>query len=267
MTKIALIGYGEAGSTFAQAGEWQSVPVWDVASDRLAIATQQGQRATESAPSCLGTADCVLSLVTADQAPIVAADYARHLPKGAIWCDMNSVSPVTKREAAKAIEAAGGHYVDVAILAPVNPAKLSVPLLIAGEKAEDAAQILAERGFTKTRIVSDVVGKAAAIKMIRSVMVKGMEALTYECAAAAEQAGVLDEVMSSLDASEKDWGWLQKTEYNRERMETHGARRAAEMEEVGKTLRDLGVEPVMSEGTVKLQREAARKTRERDQAA
>jgi len=103
--------------------------------------------------------------------------------------------------------------------------------------------------------------------MIRSVMVKGLEALTFECAAAAEQAGVLDEVMASLDASEKDWDWMTRTAYNRERMETHGLRRAAEMEEVAKTLRELGVEPVMSEGTVTLQRRAARPNNTRNEAA
>jgi len=103
--------------------------------------------------------------------------------------------------------------------------------------------------------------------MIRSIMVKGIEALTWECAAAADKAGVLDEVMASLDASEKDWGWARRTAYNRERMETHGLRRAAEMEEVVRTLRDLGVDPVMSEGTVKLQRAAAITNNTRNEAA
>lgn len=80
--------------------------------------------------------------------------------------------------------------------------------------------------------------------------------MSDECAAAAEAAGVLDEVIASLDASDKRIGWAERFAYNRERMAAHGLRRAAEMTEVAATLRGLGVEPVMSEGTVKRQHAA-----------
>ncbi|TIX48794.1 NAD(P)-dependent oxidoreductase [Alteraurantiacibacter aquimixticola] len=265
--KLALVGFGEAGSTFALAGDWQGAAAWDLLPERREAAREAGLVSAEDAATTLGQADLVLSLVTADQAVVAAQDYAGMLKPGTIWCDLNSVSPPTKRAAAAAIEAAGGHYVDGAILAPVNPARLNVPVLLSGAKADAARDLLTEAGFAKLSIVGDTVGAACAIKMIRSVMVKGIEALTWECAAAAEQAGVLEEVMASLDASDKPWSWLERTAYNRERMETHGLRRAAEMEEVAKTLRDLGVEPVMSEGTVRRQREAALTNRERDHAA
>jgi 3-hydroxyisobutyrate dehydrogenase-like beta-hydroxyacid dehydrogenase len=180
---------------------------------------------------------------------------------------MNSVAPDTKREAAAAIEAAGGRYVDVAVMAPVRPAALAVPLLISGPHALAAQPLLGALGFSDIRIVGEEVGRASAIKMIRSVMVKGLEALSWECAAAAEAAGVLDEIMASLDASESPLGWATRVAYNRERMTTHGARRAAEMEEAAKTLLALGVEPVMTRGTVQLQRAAATETNEEDKAA
>jgi hypothetical protein len=115
-------------------------------------------------------------------------------------------------------------------------------------------------------VIGEEVGRASAIKMIRSVMVKGIEALSWECAAAAEAAGVYDEIAASLDASEKPVGWARRFAYNRERMETHGLRRAAEMEEVARTLEGLGVEPVMTRGTVQRQRAAA-KAKRKDQAA
>ena len=93
--------------------------------------------------------------------------------------------------------------------------------------------------------------------MIRSVMVKGIEALTAEMMLAADAAGVTDEVLASLDASEKAQSWAARAAYNLERMTTHGLRRAAEMEESAKTLIGLGVEPVMTSGTVRRQRELA----------
>jgi len=257
---IALIGFGEAGWTFAKAGEWRTRACgWDRIPARREAMAEAGLVLAESPADALSGALLVLSLVTADQALAAAQDYAPLLAPGALWCDGNSVAPETKRAAARAVEAAGGRYVDLAILAPVNPVRLAVPLLLAGAAAGDAAQRLGSLGFTNLRVVGEEVGRASAIKMIRSVMVKGIEALTDEMMAAAEAAGVTDEVLSSLDASEKALPWAQRCAYNLERMHTHGARRAAEMEESAKTLLALGVPPVMTRGTVYRQREAAGK--------
>ncbi|MDE2597764.1 MAG: NAD(P)-dependent oxidoreductase [Sphingomonadales bacterium] len=247
--RLALIGFGEAGSTFAGAAGWgEGVAVWDLLAER---------RRAASAAEALAEAPLVLSLVTADQALPAARDYASLLAPGAIWCDCNSVAPGTKRAAAEAVEAAGGLYVDVAVLAPVNPARLAVPLLLAGSAAGRAEVLLRGVGFCNTRVVGAEVGRASAIKMIRSVMVKGIEALTAEMMLAAEAAGVADEVLASLDASEKALPWRARAAYNIERMVTHGARRAAEMAESAKTLAELGVEPMMTEGTVRRQAEMA----------
>ncbi len=259
LPRLALIGFGEAGSTFARAGQWGgSARAFDVRDERGAIMQQCGITACTGAEQALRDATLVLSLVTADSALPVARDYAPFLTPGAIWCDMNSVSPDTKRMAAASVEEMGGRYVDVAVMAPVDPKALAVPLLIAGKAAQEAMSLLNTLGFANTRIVGDEVGRASAIKMIRSVMVKGLEALSWECAEAARAAGVLDEVTASLDASEKHEPWAERFAYNRERMETHGLRRAAEMEESAKTLLDLGIEPVMTRGTVVLQRRAAK---------
>ena len=258
---IALIGFGEAGSTFAMAAGWESAALaYDLNPARRKVMEQAGVVACATAECALSDADMVLSLVTADSALPAAQDYAALLKPQAIWCDMNSVAPDTKRAAAKAIAAAGGRYVDVAVLAPVHPARMNVPLLISGEHAAEAEMLLRAAGFTKTRVVGNEIGRASAIKMIRSIMVKGVEALTAEMMLAATKAGVVDEVLSSLDASEKGDSWFTRAEYNVERMTTHGLRRAAEMEESCKTLEGLGIEPMMTSGTVRRQREQAGKT-------
>lgn len=255
---VTLIGFGEAGSTFAHAAGWEGAArAYDYNPVRKAAMAEAGVTACDTAEQALSGADIVLCLVTADQAEAAARDYAPFLKEGAMWCDMNSVAPDTKRAAAVAISAAGGHYVDAAVLAPVNPARLNVPLLLSGERAEDAAKMLEALGFAKTRVVGGEIGRASAIKMIRSVMVKGIEALCDEMMAAAEKAGVTSEVLASLDASEKVQSWAQRTAYNQERMETHGLRRAAEMEESAKTLQSLGVTPDLTKGTIIRQRAAA----------
>jgi 3-hydroxyisobutyrate dehydrogenase-like beta-hydroxyacid dehydrogenase len=258
---VALIGFGEAGETFARAPGWRGeTRGWDILPERRAAMAGAGVETADSAQEALGDRAFLLSLVTADQALKAVQDYSAMLPEGFLWCDMNSVAPETKRIAAQWVEASGGRYVDVAVMAPVEKG-MAVPLLVAGPHALAAHPLLEALGFSNIRVVGDEVGRASAIKMIRSVMVKGLEALSSECAAAAEAAGVFDEVMASHDASEKHKPWAEKVAYNRERMATHGARRAAEMEESAKTLQGLGVEPVMTRGTVKLQREAAERNK------
>lgn len=258
--EVALIGYGEAGSTFARAGGWSArAGGWDLIALRRDVMAADGLRQAASAGDALADVPLVISLVTADSTLSAAKTYATALAPGALWCDGNSVAPDTKRAAARAVEGAGGRFVDMAILGPVSTAKLDVPVLLAGSAAADAEVALRSLGFKTIKLVGNEVGNASTIKMIRSVMVKGIEALCDEMTAAAEAAGVMDQVLSSLDTTEAAMTWAERAAYNRERMHTHGARRAAEMEESAKTLISLGVAPVMTRGTILRQREAAEK--------
>lgn len=265
--KLALIGFGEAGSTFAEGARWRdSAWAFDISPHKKTDMDAAGVIACDTAKEAVRDAPFVLSLVTADQALAAATACARLLNSGTIWCDMNSVAPATKCKAAGIIESAGGRYVDVAVLAPVNLARMAVPLLVSGSAAVDAESLLNQAGFTNVRVVGTEVGQASAIKMIRSIMVKGIEALSAELMLAAQAAGVSEEVLASLDASERSISWAQRATYNLERMKTHGARRAAEMEEVAKTLAALGVEPVMTRGTIQRQREMCGKASEEEKA-
>lgn len=257
---LTLIGFGEAGRTFAAAAGWKNrASVFDSQTDApstrdlmLAAFDQAEIKACDSLGDAVREAPAILSLVTADQSIAAAQQAARHIAPGAFYFDMNSVAPDTKRAAAKMIEAAGGHFIDVAIMAPVDPAYLAVPLLLSGSQADRGASVLRALGFGNVRVVGSDIGRASSIKMIRSIMIKGQEALTAEMMLAANKAGVTEEVLISLGDS-----WIAKASYNLERMRTHGLRRAAEMEEAAKTLKALGVEPVMTSGTIMRQREMA----------
>ncbi|AOH83947.1 6-phosphogluconate dehydrogenase [Sphingomonas panacis] len=255
---IALIGFGEAAMAFAP-GLSASLRAYDIKTDHADLAAARrdqynslGVTGCDTAAQAFDGAEAVLSLVTADQA-LCAAESAEIAP-GTLWFDMNSVAPDTKRAAAAAIHARGGRYVDVAVMSPVLPARTGVPLLVSGPHAEAGAAVLRALGFGNVRVVPGAVGRASSIKMIRSVMVKGLEALTAECVLAASQAGVLDDVLASLDASEKPKPWAERADYNLDRMLAHGLRRAAEMEEVVKTLDSLGTGSAMTTGTVVRQR-------------
>ena len=257
---IAFIGFGEAGQAFAD-GLGRPACAYDrktyVGPTRRAKLDDYARLGVQGAltnQAAVEGAGLILSLVTADKALAAARETARGIERGAVYCDMNSVAPQTKCEAAGAIEQAGAHYVDVAVMAPVHPAGRAVPLLVSGPQAERAAKALGATGFGNVRVIAGGVGTASAIKMIRSVMVKGIEALTAECVLAAEAAGVRDEVIASLDASWPGADWSRRADYNLDRMMVHGLRRAAEMEEVVRTLDALGTGSAMSRGTVERQR-------------
>ncbi len=247
--KVALIGFGEAGETFAREAQWKEAKGWDLLAERRAAMPDAGVGLGEDCGEVLATAEVILSLVTADQALDAAREYAPYVPQGAMWLDMNSVAPQTKGMAAEAIEAVNARYVDVAVMAPVDKG-LAVPLLAAGNKADEAVKALTALGFSNVRAVGKTVGRASAIKLCRSIMVKGIEALTAEMVLAAGQAGVLDEVLASLDASEKQVSWAERANYNLDRMLIHGVRRSAEMIEAAEMLRAMGTSAAMSDQTV-----------------
>ncbi|HVY59591.1 MAG TPA: DUF1932 domain-containing protein [Xanthobacteraceae bacterium] len=263
--RLCFIGFGEAGQAFAsgfrEAGV-EHIAAWDILfpqseGQRLKQAGEKlGIRLGESAADALRGADIVISAVTAASSLVAAESVKPHLRGELFYLDINSVSPGRKRETAAYLGDAA-RYVDVAVMAPVHPARHQTPVLLAGPNAETVEPILGDLGM-RPSLAGPEIGAAAAIKMVRSVMVKGLEALTLECFLAAARAGVEERVIASLSKSYPGLDWPAMIEYNLERMASHGTRRAAEMEEVADTLRELGVEPLMAGATVERQREMGR---------
>jgi 3-hydroxyisobutyrate dehydrogenase-like beta-hydroxyacid dehydrogenase len=210
-------------------------------------------RLADSASDAVYETDMIISAVTAASSVEAARSVASHLTSKPYYLDINSVSPGRKRETAKLLSERA-RYVDVAVIAPIHPARHRTPLLISGPNAEEISPLLRELEM-QLSVVGPDIGNAAAIKMIRSVMIKGLEALTLECFLAATRAGVLDEVTVSLKNNYPTLDWTKIADYNLERMASHGERRAAEMEESAATLRELGLDPMMVDATVRRQRE------------
>jgi len=259
---ISIIGFGEAGQAIASGfreADVEQIKAWDIlfprpAGEKLRAAGEAiGVTCAASAAAALHGADIVLCAVTAASSVEAARSIKPHLAGRPFVLDINSVSPGRKRETARLL-GDDARYIDVAVIAPIHPARHRTPMLLAGPYANAAVPVLAALGMQVT-VAGKQIGAAAAIKMVRSVMVKGIEALTLECFLAAARAGVVDEVAASLKNNYPGLDWSKAIPYNLERMARHGERRAAEMEEVAETLRELGVEPLMSAATVKRQRQ------------
>jgi 3-hydroxyisobutyrate dehydrogenase-like beta-hydroxyacid dehydrogenase len=259
---VAFIGFGEAGQAIAaglhEAGI-ETIAAWDILfptpdGEKLKHAAAAiGVRRAGSAADAVHGADAVISAVTAASSVDAAQSVKQHLAQQPFFLDINSVSPGRKQDTAKGLGDAA-RYVDVAVLAPIHPARHQTPMLLAGPHAAAIAPVMSALGMRVT-VASSEIGAAAAIKMVRSVMIKGIEALTLECFLAAARAGVVDEVAASMKNNYPGLDWTQMVPYNLERMANHGERRAAEMEESADTLRELGVEPLMTLATVRRQRE------------
>ena len=264
--RLALIGFGEARCALVQGwGRRRSagIRVYDIKSSEAEHAEEFRSRYGEfgvagcaSSAEAVSGAELVLSVVTADQALAAAAEAARHICAGTIWCDLNSCAPSTKRKAAEAIGAAGGIYADVAVMSPVHPRLNMVPLLVAGDRAEEAAARLAELPMSP-RVVRGGVGAASTIKLVRSVFVKGLESLMAELALTAAKANVEEEVFDSIARSHPDADWRERARHSLGRMLAHGERRAAEMEEAARMVEDLGLPGDMSRAAAVWQRRIA----------
>jgi 3-hydroxyisobutyrate dehydrogenase-like beta-hydroxyacid dehydrogenase len=258
---LAFVGFGEAAAAFVQG--WgderpRILRAYDIKTDSMQAAVRDRKLddyVHHRVNGCTRLADAlagvgvVFSVVTADQALVAARQAAACITPEALYFDCNSCSPGTKRQAAQAIEAAGGRYVDVAVMAPVQPARHHVPLLVSGPHAEDALAVLAALDM-RAKLAAGPVGAASSIKMVRSIMIKGLEALVTECTLAGRRAGVDEAVLASLEASFPGFGWEKRAAYMLERSMTHGIRRAAEMREVALTVEELGLPADMAHATV-----------------
>ncbi len=263
-TKISFIGFGEAGQAFTSGLLKESVPLniraFDIKTDGPEAAAKQADYrklnvgGTGTCAEACSDRHVIFSLVTADQAENAALAACGSGLGGALFLDCNSCAPNTKRRVAQIIEKAGGRYVDVAVMTPVFPRLHKSPCLLAGPHANAACESARTLGMT-VESAGDEIGAASTRKMIRSTMIKGLEALALECFLAARKAGVEDDILASLAENFEGFDWKHRAPSMMERAATHGIRRAAEMEEVAKTLTDLGIEPLVTRGTIVRQRE------------
>ncbi|WP_339490865.1 NAD(P)-dependent oxidoreductase [Pseudomonas sp. EL_65y_Pfl2_R95] len=263
LTVVTLIGYGEAGHILAQDLVVQGVQVKaydrliDTPKTRAVLekkAAMSGVQLFTSAGEAVQGAALVISAVTAGSALAVAQAVATTLQAGQVFMDINSVAPSTKQAAHNVLHVSGACYVDAAVMAPLPPQRLQTPMLLGGALADELSLALNALGFN-TRVVACEVGIASAIKMCRSVMIKGLEALTTECLTTARHYGAEQEVLASLHKSFPSLGWdADLPHYLISRVAEHGRRRAEEMEEVAQTVCGAGIEPTMSRAIATTQR-------------
>ena len=260
--KIAFLGFGEAARAFRESLAAQHDHLVFAAYDRLLkVPDQAGEMRRAMAqhavacvdePAGLCDADWIFSAVTADRSLEAAKSVSPHLTGGQVLVDINSVSPDRKRECAALVEATGAQYLDMAVMAPVHPRGHRTPVLVAGPAAARLAPLLSQLGFDHGDAGPET-GAATAIKMVRSLFVKGLEAITVETLLAAEASGCFETILASLSGSFPGLGWPDFPAYQFQRTLQHGKRRAAEMRESAATLQALGLHAPLAQAIADIQ--------------
>jgi len=264
--KIAFIGFGEAAQAFTRGwrdaglGAPLSIAAYDILFDADPAAAEKKRAVCEAcaalevrvaadARDAVAGAELVFSAVTAEQQLAAARSVLPALDAGQRYCDINSVAPFRKVEAAMQIEARGAQYVDMAVMDPVLPKLHRTPLLLSGVDVARALPQFEALGL-QFEVVSQRVGDASTLKMIRSVAIKGFESVTMECVVAAVKLGIDARVLPSVGKTLFRHGEIDNlANHVTERITVHGKRRAAEMREVAATLEHIGLPAFMAQAT------------------
>jgi 3-hydroxyisobutyrate dehydrogenase-like beta-hydroxyacid dehydrogenase len=254
--RLGFVGFGEAAFHIAKGLRQAGLPLavaYDIhtATPKLgdkirARARETGTELAKSSEALAGAADVIISAVTADQAAPAAEQTAPHLTARHFYADLNSVSPRVKQAVGATVLRTGARFVEIAVMGPVPPYLHKAPMLIGGAAALEFQEMFAPFGMRMEVVSTDQIGRAAAVKMFRSVIYKGLEALIFECVLGASQYGAEPRVFASLAESIPGVDWKALADYMVGRVVVHGERRAREMEEVARTLEELGIEPIMA---------------------
>jgi len=258
--RVGLVGYGEVGRILAEdlRARGVAVAMYDVKLEGDAGAPMReharahGVTIAAAHVPLAAEADLVMSAVTASQAVAVAQACAGSIAMGSFFLDFNSASPGAKIRAAGIIDAAGGRYVEGAVMTSVPPYRIRVPLLLGGPNATALDPGLRALGFN-AKPSSEKLGIASATKMCRSVIIKGLEAMMIESMTTARAWGVEDQVLASLQETFPGIRWDEQVSYFFQRVIEHGRRRSEEMWEAAQTVREAGFEPWSAEGTAERQ--------------
>jgi hypothetical protein len=264
---IAFIGFGEVSQRFSRdllGKPGLQIKTYDILFDDARKGAVLVERAralgvgpSVSAAEAMHGADVVISAVTADAAETVAERAAPVIRQGQIFFDINSAAPETKQRSSVPVTAGGGDYVEGAVMAPVLEPGIRVAILAGGPASRHAAGLLNGFGMNIESVAVEY-GKASAIKLCRSIMIKGIEALIVDCSKACSVWDVSGPVYASLSSTFPSIDWARLAATMTERVEVHGVRRAAEMRECAAMLAAAGLDPSLALAVAEAQNRRAR---------
>ena len=256
--RIGIIGYGEVGQAFTEglsSSKGVDIAVFDIrftsdtAPNALAtVAEAQNLKIERSLKALVQGNDLIISAVTCEEAWKVAEASSRHMRKEQIYVDLNTVTPHLKEKMNRLVAQGGAEFIEVAILGTISSYGFKSPMLACGKEAQEFGDFLNSLGFS-VKVLSEKIGTASYMKMLRSIFAKGVESLLFEMLVAAEKCDFLEPVMDAIVNHMDNSSFLNIAETWIITNVMHAQRRADEMDHVIQTLKNLNMQPVMSMAT------------------
>jgi 3-hydroxyisobutyrate dehydrogenase-like beta-hydroxyacid dehydrogenase len=258
---VAILGFGEVGQKLAKhinthAQEPHQVYAFDahlIGVRGKALKTKAHELGVTLVPQLgpwLDDAALVFSAVTGSQAVSAAQAACQYLHEKTHYIDLNTAQPEVMREVHSLIRTVKGIFTDAAILHSVSSQGFNLPLLIAGDKVEDTELLLRSAGLS-AKTMHGQPGDASAVKMLRSVFTKGIEALCIECFIAADKLRLKNQVLEAL--SDLDQQTIQTTVTTLVSSHiVHAGRRLHEVESVEAMLHEQDIQPIITKATKQL---------------
>jgi 3-hydroxyisobutyrate dehydrogenase-like beta-hydroxyacid dehydrogenase len=258
--KLGFIGFGEVGFELARGLNKEGVSEI-VAFDPMAKDSQYGKlvsdRAREACADVLRTsldvvqqADIIISVVPGSKALQVALDIVPVITGDKIYVDVSTSPTTTKKRIAEALWTKGARFVDAALMGGLSVYHHKVPTLVSGSGSDEFIRLLTPYGMSMTK-VSDVAGDAIAIKLVRSIAMKGLASLAVETLEAAVALNVQSEVLKSISATLTSAPFDETLDWLVTASAIHAERQVHEMQDVMIMMKEIDVEPTMTDATTK----------------
>ena len=255
--RLGLVGYGEIGSTLGS-GLKDAGLASVVAYDKYAFdgpyadliqgrARQAGITLVRSNLELADAADLIVSVTPGSASLESAAAFAPCLASRHTFADFASATPKIKQGVATHLDRTGALVGDCSIEGtPLQG--YAMPMLASGPAGERVRDMLVPWGMS-IEFVGAELGRATAIKIIRSVLIKGIEALTDEMLLAGRRYGI-DEIVLASASKTLDRPWMKTVESVTPSGVIHAKRRAEELEMSTEAVEDVGIEPIMARAIV-----------------
>ena len=257
---MGFIGFGEAAFNICDGLHETSKPevfAFDVMSNDEKQGALIQQRARKANVALLDSLKCLIEktefifcTTSAKYALSIASEAAQYTKAGKTYADLNSASPMVKKDIADVIDRSGGAFVDAAVMELVPPYRHKVPIAASGSGARRFTEAMNSIGMN-VEYINDCAGSSSSMKMFRSIFMKGFTSLLLETLIASHKMGVENQVMESIKGTLEKNTTEELANMLINRTAVAAARRVSEMEDVVTTLADIKVESFSSQATIK----------------
>ena len=246
MNTTCIFGLGEAGTIIASDLVAAGISVH--AYDPAPVSTPAGVSRFEEPNQAVDGVDVVIALTASADAAAALAQSFEHLPPNALYADFSSGSAGLKRQLAEKMAQRNIDFADIALLAVVPGKGIRTRALASGTGADRFVEAFSPLGMP-VESLGGKAGDAATRKLLRSVFMKGLAAVIIEAMTGAEQVGLSEWLWHNIvsEVTQADEQLLRRLV---EGTELHAERRGHEMEASAALLRELDVEPLMTDSTV-----------------